>query len=112
VINIESEWENISQYSSGDLSTQVTPDNLAYLIYTSGSTGTPKGTEVPHRSFIGFMFGVDYIKLDADNIWLQHSSISWDALTLELWPPLLYGGRCVLFPDNVPTPENLSKIIK
>ncbi|MFN7555831.1 non-ribosomal peptide synthetase [Microcystis sp.] len=112
VINIESEWENISQYSSDNLLTQVTPDNLAYIIYTSGSTGTPKGTEVPHRSFIGFMFGVDYIKLDADNIWLQHSSISWDALTLELWPPLLYGGRCVLFPDNVPTPENLSKIIK
>ena len=112
VINIESEWKNISQYSSENLSTQVTPDNLAYIIYTSGSTGIPKGTEVPHRSFIGFMFGVDYIKLDADNIWLQHSSISWDALTLELWPPLLYGGRCVLFPDNVPTPENLSKIIK
>jgi len=112
VINIESEWENISQYSSDNLLTQVTPDNLAYIIYTSGSTGTPKGTEVPHRSFIGFMFGVDYIKLDADNIWLQHSSISWDALTLELWPPLLYGGRCVLFPDNVPTPENLSKIIR
>ena len=107
-----SEWKNISQYSSENLSTQVTPDNLAYIIYTSGSTGIPKGTEVPHRSFIGFMFGVDYIKLDADNIWLQHSSISWDALTLELWPPLLYGGRCVLFPDNVPTPENLSKIIK
>jgi acyl-coenzyme A synthetase/AMP-(fatty) acid ligase/acyl carrier protein len=58
------------------------------------------------------MFGVDYIKLDADNIWLQHSSISWDALTLELWPPLLYGGRCVLYPDNIMTPENLSKIIK
>jgi acyl-coenzyme A synthetase/AMP-(fatty) acid ligase/acyl carrier protein len=58
------------------------------------------------------MFGVDYIKLDADNIWLQHSSISWDALTLELWPPLLYGGRCVLYPDNIITPENLSKIIK
>lgn len=112
VINIESEWENISQYSSDNLLTQVTPDNLAYIIYTSGSTGTPKGTEVPHRSFIGFMFGVDYIKLDADNIWLQHSSISWDALTLELWPPLLYGGRCVLFPDNVPTAENLSKIIR
>jgi acyl-coenzyme A synthetase/AMP-(fatty) acid ligase/acyl carrier protein len=58
------------------------------------------------------MFGVDYIKLDADNIWLQHSSISWDAFTLELWPPLLYGGRCVLYPDNVTSPENLSKIIK
>jgi amino acid adenylation domain-containing protein len=112
VINIESEWENISQYSSENLLTQVTPDHLAYIIYTSGSTGTPKGTEVPHRSFIGFMFGVDYIKLDADNIWLQHSSISWDAFTLELWPSLLYGGRCVLYPDNITTPENLSKIIK
>ena len=112
VINIESEWEKISQYSSENLLTQVTPDHLAYIIYTSGSTGTPKGTSVPHRSFIGFMFGVDYIKLDADNIWLQHSSISWDALTLELWSPLLYGGRCVLYPDNIMTPENLSKIIK
>jgi amino acid adenylation domain-containing protein len=112
VINIESEWEKISQYSSENLLTQITPDNLAYIIYTSGSTGTPKGTEIPHRSFIGFMFGVDYIKLDADNIWLQHSSISWDALTLELWPSLLYGGRCVLYPDNITTPENLSKIIK
>jgi amino acid adenylation domain-containing protein len=112
VINIESEWEKISQYSSDNLLTQVTPDHLAYIIYTSGSTGTPKGTEIPHRSFIGFMFGVDYIKLDADNIWLQHSSISWDALTLELWTPLLYGGRCVLYPDNITTPENLSKIIK
>ena len=112
VINIESEWKNISQYSSDNLLTQVTPDNLAYIIYTSGSTGTPKGTEIPHRSFIGFMFGVNYIKLGADNIWLQHSSISWDALTLELWTPLLYGGRCVLYPDNITTPENLSKIIK
>jgi amino acid adenylation domain-containing protein len=112
VINIESEWKNISQYSSENLLNQVTPDNLAYIIYTSGSTGTPKGTEVPHRSFIGFMFGVDYIKLDTDNIWLQHSSISWDAFTLELWPPLLYGGRCVLYPDNIMTPENLSKIVE
>jgi acyl-coenzyme A synthetase/AMP-(fatty) acid ligase/acyl carrier protein len=58
------------------------------------------------------MFGVDYIKLDTDNIWLQHSSISWDAFTLELWPPLLYGGRCVLYPDNIMTPENLSKIVE
>jgi amino acid adenylation domain-containing protein len=112
VINIESEWENISQYSSDNLLTQVTPDNLAYIIYTSGSTGTPKGTEIPHRSLIGFMFGVDYIKLDADNIWLQHSSVSWDMLTWELWPSLVCGGRCVLFPDNIPTPENLSRVIK
>ncbi len=111
VVNLDSDWEIIAQSKEDNLLSAVNPENLAYIIYTSGSTGTPKGTEVPHRSFIGFMFGVDYIHLDADQIWLQHSSISWDALTLELWPPLLYGGRCVLYPDKIPTPEGLSRII-
>ncbi|MEH2266222.1 non-ribosomal peptide synthetase [Nostoc sp.] len=112
VVNLDSDCPIISAHKEDNLSSQVNPENLAYIIYTSGSTGTPKGTEVPHRSFIGFMFGVDYIHLDAEQIWLQHSSISWDALTLELWPPLLYGGRCVLYPDKIPTPEKLSKIIQ
>ena len=112
VIDLESEWSSISQHSVENLATEVNPDNLAYIIYTSGSTGTPKGTEVPHRSFIGFMFGVDYIYLDANQVWLQHSSISWDALTLELFPPLLHGSRCVLYPENISTPEGISNIIQ
>ncbi|QMS88311.1 amino acid adenylation domain-containing protein [Nostoc edaphicum CCNP1411] len=112
VVNLDSDWEIIAQYSENNLLSEVNPENLAYIIYTSGSTGTPKGTEVTHRSIIGFMFGVDYIHLDAEQIWLQHSSISWDALTLELWPPLLYGGCCVLYPERIPTPENLSRIIQ
>jgi surfactin family lipopeptide synthetase C len=112
VVNLDSDWSIIAQYKEENLPSKVNPENLAYIIYTSGSTGTPKGTEVPHRSLIGFMFGVDYIQLDADQIWLQHSSTSWDALTLELWPPLLYGGRCVLYPEKVPTPEGLSQIIQ
>jgi amino acid adenylation domain-containing protein len=112
LIDIDSKWESITQYSPENIASKVTPNNLAYIIYTSGSTGTPKGTEVVHRNIIGFIFGVDYVQLDAHQIWLQHSSISWDALTLELWTPLLFGGRCVLYPGNVITPENLSKIIK
>jgi amino acid adenylation domain-containing protein len=112
LIDIESKWESIAQYSPANITSKVTPNNLAYIIYTSGSTGIPKGTEVIHRNIIGFIFGVDYVQLDAHQIWLQHSSISWDAFTLELWTPLLFGGRCVLYPGNVITPENLSKIIK
>ncbi|MEH2104793.1 non-ribosomal peptide synthetase [Nostoc sp.] len=112
VVNIDSDWEIITQHKEDNLLSEVSLENLAYIIYTSGSTGTPKGTEVTHRSIIGFMFGVDYIHLDAEQIWLQHSSISWDALTLELWPPLLYGGRCVLYPGKIPTPEDLSRIIQ
>ncbi|ACC81022.1 non-ribosomal peptide synthetase [Nostoc punctiforme] len=112
VVNLDSDWEIIAKHKKDNLHSEVNPENLAYIIYTSGSTGTPKGTEVVHRSIIGFMFGVDYIHLDAEQIWLQHSSISWDALTLELWPPLLYGGRCVLYPEKIPTPEGLSRIIQ
>ncbi|AUT02778.1 non-ribosomal peptide synthetase [Nostoc sp. CENA543] len=112
VVNFDTDWEIISQNSQDNLLTEVTPENLAYIIYTSGSTGTPKGTEVPHRSFIGFMFGVDYIHFDENQVWLQHSSISWDGLTLEMWPALLYGGRCVLYPEKIPTPEGLSQIIQ
>lgn len=112
VVYIDSDWEIIAQQRQDNLSSEVNPENLAYIIYTSGSTGTPKATEVPHRSILGFMFGVDYIQLDAEQIWLQHSSISWDALTLEFWPPLLYGGRCVLYPEKIPTPESLRQIIQ
>ncbi len=112
VVNLDSDWETISQYQEDNLPSEVNSENLAYIIYTSGSTGKPKGTEVTHRSIIGFMFGVDYIHLDAEQTWLQHSSISWDALTLELWTPLLYGGRCVLYPEKIPTPEGLSQIIE
>ena len=81
LIDIESKWESIAQYSPANITSKVTPNNLAYIIYTSGSTGTPKGTEVIHRNIIGFIFGVDYVQLDAHQIWLQHSSISWDAFT-------------------------------
>uniref|UniRef100_A0A2P1CZ88 AptB n=1 Tax=Nostoc sp. FSN-E TaxID=2027337 RepID=A0A2P1CZ88_9NOSO len=112
IVNFHTDWEIIAQYPQDNLLTEVTPENLAYIIYTSGSTGTPKGTEVPHRSFIGFMFGVDYIHFDKNQVWLQHSSISWDGLTLEMWPALLYGGRCVLYPEKIPTPESLSQIIQ
>ena len=112
VVNLDIDGEIIAQYSADNFPSEVTPENLAYIIYTSGSTGTPKGTEVPHRSFIGFMFGVDYIQLDENLIWLQHSSVSWDGLTLEMWPPLLYGGRCVLYPEKIPTAEKLTQLIQ
>ena len=58
------------------------------------------------------MFEIDYLDLKERQIWLQHSSISWDALTLEFWTPLLSGGRCVLYPGNTTNPEGLSKIIQ
>ncbi|HEX7242267.1 MAG TPA: amino acid adenylation domain-containing protein, partial [Longimicrobiaceae bacterium] len=76
----------------------VTPEHLAYVIYTSGSTGAPKGTMVPHRGIPGYLDRYADLPAGTRVRWLQYSALSWDALTLELWSPLLRGGCCVLSP--------------
>src|SRR5579859_7399053 len=93
--------------------TGVNPENLAYVIYTSGSTGEPKGSEIPHRSIPGFIFGSDYVRFDEETVLLQHSSVSWDAFTLELWSALLTGGRSVLAQEQrVTSGEEIREYVK
>ncbi|MDJ0732652.1 MAG: amino acid adenylation domain-containing protein [Nostocaceae cyanobacterium] len=111
VVCLDQIWEEISQQSEKNLVNGVTPDNLAYINYTSGSTGQPKGVEVVHRGVVRLLMGVDYVHLDATGRFLQLSSISFDASTLEIWGALLHGGQCILFPGRVPTPLELSQQI-
>jgi amino acid adenylation domain-containing protein len=78
---------------------------LAYVIYTSGSTGRPKGVAVPHRGVTRLVLGADYTGFAPGETWLHLSSVSFDAATLELWGPLLTGGRLALFPAETPSPR-------
>ncbi len=87
-------------------------DSLAYVVYTSGSTGTPKGVEVPHRGVLRLLFGGEYARLDGGAVIPHLSSPTFDASTFEVWAPLLHGGRCVLYPERVPTPRNLAAAIR
>ncbi len=91
---------------------RVTADHLCYVIYTSGSTGRPKGTEVPHRAIPGFFWDVEYARFDERTVLLQHASISWDVLTLELWPALLRGGTSVLLPAQTSEPALLGEQVR
>ncbi|HEX8293529.1 MAG TPA: amino acid adenylation domain-containing protein, partial [Pyrinomonadaceae bacterium] len=102
----------IGRQSAENLATPLSPDNLAYVIYTSGSTGTPKGVAVTHRGVTRLLFGVDYARLDQTRTLLHASPISFDASTFELWGALLHGGRCVLFPERVPTAEALRRCVE
>ncbi len=87
-----------------NLQVPVDPENLAYIIYTSGSTGTPKGTLVHHSAIPGFIhenfdLHTDSLELIPE-VWAHYSAISWDALTLEVWTPLLRGGRVEIVPPT------------
>jgi amino acid adenylation domain-containing protein len=112
IICLDADWPALSRADEQNPTSAVTSEHLAYITYTSGSTGLPKGSAIPHRSIIGFMDGVDYLRMDGAQTYLHYSSISWDALTLELWPALVYGARCVLYPALLPTPYDLGESIR
>jgi amino acid adenylation domain-containing protein len=114
VIDIANEegFRNLPERNLERAETGVEGESLAYVIYTSGSTGEPKGSEIPHRSIPGFIFGTDYVRFNEETVLLQHSSVSWDALTLELWGALLTGGRSVLARQRVLSAEEIRKYVQ
>ena len=85
--------------STGTEPPVLEPDQLACVMFTSGSTGEPKGVAITRG---------DLVRLAADRWWaegaaqrvLLHSPHAFDALTLELWVPLLTGGEVVTAPPG------------
>ncbi|MER5326800.1 non-ribosomal peptide synthetase [Streptosporangium roseum] len=76
------------------------PGDLAYVIYTSGSTGRPKGVEIPHRALTNLLLAMrDRLGSQPGDGWLAHTSLSFDISALELYLPLVTGGRVVIAPD-------------
>ncbi|NMO14244.1 non-ribosomal peptide synthase/polyketide synthase [Pyxidicoccus fallax] len=92
---------------------QVEPRHLAYVDFTSGSTGRPKGVAVEHRGVMRLLHGAKYAHLGPEETFLLIAPISFDASTLEVWGPLLFGGRLVVFPPRSPSDlELLAKVLK
>ena len=87
------------------------PDGLAYVMYTSGSTGRPKGVGVTHRNIVRLVRESGFADLGADQVFLQLAPVSFDASTLEIWAPLVNGGRIAVFPSRRPSLAELGEAI-
>ncbi|HTQ80883.1 MAG TPA: amino acid adenylation domain-containing protein, partial [Thermoanaerobaculia bacterium] len=75
------------------------PDNLAYVIYTSGSTGRPKGVQVTQASLTNFLLAMcERPGFTADDVLLAVTTLSFDIAALEIFLPLISGGRVVVAP--------------
>lgn len=87
----------LERESSRAVNTEVRPENLAYVIYTSGSTGKPKGVQLEHRSVVNFLCSMQKEPgMCATDILVAVTTLSFDIAGLEMYLPLISGGRVVI----------------
>ncbi len=111
VLNLGTAATEIGQRPTGDLPAIGSADDLAYLMYTSGSTGSPKAVCIPHRGVVRLVRGQDYVAFAPQTRFLFLAPTSFDASTFELWGPLLNGGACVVFPQQLPAFDLLETFV-
>lgn len=113
VIDLETLADEINQAPTtmpGDVG--VAPEQLAYVSFTSGSTGKPKGVAVPHRAVLRLVSDDGFMHFGPAEVFLLMAPIAFDASTLELWGPLLQGGRLVIMPPGTPTLEDIGRVVR
>ncbi len=82
------------------------PSDPCCVFSTSGSTGQPRAALAPHAGTVRCALD-PAMGFDADTRMLQISPLGWDAMSLELWGPLINGGTSVLFTGTHPGPGEL-----
>lgn len=101
LVCLDSDWPKITNEKTVAPDSGVQSNNLAYVIYTSGSTGRPKGVQIEHRTVVNFLNSMrkapGFQKQDA---LLAVTTLSFDISVLELYLPLITGGRVVILPDD------------
>lgn len=94
VVCLDQIGNELDRLSVDPLADGPVPDGLAYVIYTSGSTGTPKGVQVTHRPLVNFLHSMRREPgLGPGDTLLAVTTISFDIAGLELYLPLVAGGR-------------------
>jgi amino acid adenylation domain-containing protein len=104
--------DEVDETGAGMPSDETGAMEPAYIMFTSGSTGRPKGVVVPHRAIVRLVRGQEYVALGPEETFLQFAPASFDASTLEIWGPLLNGGRVAIAPAGALSLEQIGGAIR
>ncbi|AUX23890.1 hypothetical protein SOCEGT47_044200 [Sorangium cellulosum] len=113
-ICLDRDWPSIAGEPDRDPTPLLDEESLAYVIYTSGSTGRPKGVMVRHGGLTNFLLSMqEHLSPPRDVVVLATTSISFDIAALELFLPLLTGGRVELARrEDAADGERLSALLR
>jgi amino acid adenylation domain-containing protein len=102
VLCLDGEPSGLEEESSDDPPPIARPTDPAYVIYTSGSTGQPKGVEVPHGALVNLLWSMKREPgLSEHDTFLSVTTLAFDIAGLELFLPLLVGGKVVVVSSAV-----------
>ena len=103
-----------AEVDSTPLPPQSAPDDLAYVLCTSGTTGRPKAVEITHRAVVNLLMAMQHEPgFTATDSLLAITTVSFDIAALELFLPLVSGGRVILADrDTAADPFRLAEQIR
>ncbi len=98
VVRLDVDAETINRLPEENLdSSGPKPQDLAYVLYTSGSTGKPKGVEILQSALVNFLNSMQREPgFRSTDTMLAVTTLSFDIAGLELYLPLVSGGRLVI----------------
>jgi aspartate racemase len=96
IVCLDTDWDTIQKESQENLVNRTTDDSLAYVMYAPDRAIAAHGVSIIHRSIERLVKGAEYARLTASEVFLQHSSLFYDASTFEIWGCLLNGAKLVM----------------
>lgn len=93
VINLDTDWNIISQYDDDNSKSEVTTENLVYVVFTSGSTGRPKGVAIEHQQLVNYLNSItERLNLPTAANFASVSTLAADLGNTVIFPSLCTGG--------------------
>jgi amino acid adenylation domain-containing protein len=97
VVHVDKIARAPSEQFSPPFCNQIKSTNLAYTLFTSGSTGRPKGVQITHQAVVNFLHSMQHKPgMQADDVLLAVTTLSFDIAGLELFLPLVTGAKVVI----------------